>query len=142
MSGWAGKTLSDRSFVPSICEPLKIGRTTLIERLDAGTQADSFMKRLRILLLLLCCTPVALGTRESQPRHLLASVRRHAKGHGTLAACTGKKIYVLDLNEFAEASSTPVCKFAKVCSAAVMIVLPRSDSLSNLSITDTDISIQ
>ena len=86
------------------------------------------MRLFYFLLLLSCCHPAVLGTKDSPPRHLLASVKRHAKGHGRVAACAGKKIYILDLNAFAEVNGTPVCRFTKVCLASVMLVYQRADT--------------
>ena len=75
------------------------------------------------LILLVCCgTSAALKTGQSLSRNLLASVRRHGKGLGRLSACAGKRIHILDLNDIAEANGIPVCKFAKVCLAFVVVV--------------------
>ena len=80
------------------------------------------MNTVYFLLLVCCGTSTALKTGESLSRNLLASVRRHGKGLGKLSACAGKRIHILDLNDIAEANGTPVCKFAKVCLAIVVVV--------------------
>ena len=70
----------------------------------------------RTTVVLLCIILTGSEAHVIDRRTLLASAKKSGKTRtsGKPEACTGKSIYILDLNDFAEENDVPTCDIAKV----------------------------